>query len=218
MHQGNRSTAQQPANTPNILIMIMKDSPAKDGASEPNPVPKVKNPRRLRIGEREVTAMCELLAQRLTEREGCQTLGISEATWYRWKSHARNSERLRKFLDRIVGQKIKTHLANIEAAAVGAGPHKRADWRASAYALSAADPTRFQPSGGVQVQINSIQPAIPASTIEKWLVAAYEKEPHVQGEVVDTWSEPRLLAEPAAAAEPAPPPRTRKAPAMFPKP
>ena len=210
--------------------MIMTKPATKDGATEPNPAPKVRNPRRLRIGEREITAMCELLAQRLTEREGLQTLGIAEATWYRWKSHARNHERLRRFLDRIVGTKITTHLANIEAAAVGAGPHKRPDWRASAYALSATDPTRFQPSGGVQVQVNPAQPAIPAAMIEKWISLAYGERPAVSSQIVDTTAKllpettpsPPIAFQPGAGVEdwmPEAPPRpARKCPPLFKRP
>ena len=210
-------------NTPN--------SPANEATTPPNTAPEARKPRRLRIGEREIKAMCECLAVRMTERESCQVLGIEERTWYRWKSHARNSERLSRFLDRITGEKIKTHIANIEAAAVGAGPHKRPDWRASAYALSATDPTRFQPSGGVQVQVNAAQPAIPAPLIEKWISLAYGEQPAVSSQIVDTTA--KLLPEatpsapiafqPGAGVEDwmpeAPPRKARgKAPPMFSKP
>jgi hypothetical protein len=125
----------------------------------------------LRIGEREVVAICECLAQRMTERESCQVLGIEERTWYRWKNHARNSERLRKYLDRITGQKIKTHLGNIEAGAIGAGPHKRADWRASAAILGIIDRNRFSPTAPPP-PAQTAAPTPPA-TVNLWVELAY---------------------------------------------
>ena len=173
--------------------MNTPDSPQNTVGNQPNPTPKPRKPRQLRIGEREIAAMCDCLAQRMTEREGCQVLGVNEATWYRWKSHAKNSARLSRYLDRITAQKIQTHIANIEAGAVGAGPHKRADWRASLARLSLLDPSRFQSSGGVQVQVNLAQPAVSCDQADRWISAARRQTASgVPGPREDTWT-PRLI-------------------------
>lgn len=172
--------------------------------------------RKLRIGEREITAMCQMLAQRMTERESCQVLGIAEATWYRWKSHARNSERLRKFLDRITGEKIRTHISNIEQGAIGAGPHKRADWRASKALLEIVDPSRY---GQQQSQPPAVAPAVQPATIAKWLANAFPAQVSAppagavvdttETPIIDTWT-PRLLAAKNEAPTPEPQPAGRK--------
>jgi hypothetical protein len=219
--------------------MSTTNSPSEEGTPAPNPIPQARKPRRLRIGEREVVAMCECLAQRMTERESCQVLGIEERTWYRWKNHARNSERLRKYLDRITGQKIATHLGNIEAGAIGAGPHKRADWRASQAILGIIDRNRFSPTAPPP-PVQTAAPTPPA-TVNVWIDLAYaqvaEQKP---GEVVDVQSSKQLVestespaafpeTQPSSPAEvwmkpssadlapPAPPPpaRTRRMPPMI---
>jgi hypothetical protein len=181
--------------------MNAPDSPEKEANSEPNTALPVRKPRRLRIGEREITAMCECLARRMTERESCAVLQIEERTWYRWKSHARNSERLKKYLDRIVGAKIKTHIANIEDGAIGAGPHKRADWRASAHILSLTDPTRFQPSGGAQAPA-SPPPPINIERMNVWIEAAMHAVKDAGQVVVQ---EVKQIEDLSAPAEPPPP-------------
>ena len=139
----------------------------------PNPIPnqalKTRKTRQLRIGEREITAMCELLGKRLNEREACEVLGIAMATWSRWKGHARNSEKLRRLLDRISGTKIKTHLSNIEA-------KSEKEWRASAYVLSATDPTRFSTTGGAPQPPTPPPPALAITTINTWLSLAYRAQ------------------------------------------
>jgi hypothetical protein len=195
-------TTSQTANT---RFMSDPNSPPKQATPEPKPAPKARKPRQLRIGEREITAICELLSQRLTEREALQVLGIREATWYRWKSRAKNTERLGKLLDRITGAKIKTHLANIEDGAVGAGPHKRADWRASQAILAIIDRNRYgnQPPPTEPTR----QPAVSPRTINFWITTAQAQEASGQpsGQIEDTWTEPRLLAEKTSnPAEPAP--------------
>ena len=164
--------------------MSTPNSPSEEGTPAPNSIPQVRKPRRLRIGEREVTAMCECLAQRMTERETCQVLGIEERTWYRWKNHARNSERLRKYLDRITGQKIATHLGNIEAGAIGAGPHKRADWRASQAILGIIDRNRFSPTAPPP-PVQTAAPTPPA-TVNVWIDLAYAAGSAPAAQVVDT--------------------------------
>ena len=159
------------------------NSPSVEGTPAPNPTPKERKPRRLRIGEREVVAMCECLAQRMTERESCQVLGIEERTWYRWKNFARNRERLSKFLDKVTGSKIKAHLANIEAGAIGAGPHKRADWRASQAILGIIDRNRFSPTAPPP-PVQTAAPASPA-TVNVWIDLAFPQAKPDAGQVVD---------------------------------
>ena len=198
-------------NTPN--------SPANEATTPPNTAPEARKPRRLRIGEREIKAMCECLAVRMTERESCQVLGIEERTWYRWKSHARNSERLSRFLDRITGEKIKTHIGNIEAGAVGAGPHKRADWRAS-QAILGIVAARYLPQ---QPPPEQPRPAVSAATVQVWISNGY-------GQLAEIVDAPEVKALPSPPAElkiadgvgrsdwnePPPRPAREKCPPMFP--
>jgi hypothetical protein len=133
----------------------------------------------------------------MTERESCQVLGIEERTWYRWKNFARNRERLSKFLDKVTGSKIKAHLANIEDAAVGAGPHKRADFRASLAILGIIDRNRFSPAAPPP-PVQTAAPTPPA-TVNVWIDLAYAKP--APGQVVDVQSSKQLVesTEPPAA-------------------
>jgi hypothetical protein len=120
----------------------------------------------------------------MTERESCQVLGIEERTWYRWKNFARNRERLSKFLDKVTGSKIKAHLANIEAGAIGAGPHKRADWRASQAILGIIDRNRFSPAAPPP-PVQTAAPTPPA-TVNVWIDLAYAAGSAPAAQVVDT--------------------------------
>ena len=70
-------------------------------------------------------------------------LGIKYDTWLKWKQRAKNSSRFVHLLERTRETQIKAHIENIEAAAVGDGPHARADWRASDALLKLKAPDRF---------------------------------------------------------------------------
>jgi hypothetical protein len=122
---------------------MSRNSLTKGTASNPNPPPAVPKRRRLRIGPAEINGMAELLARRLTETEAAGVLGIAPRSWFRWKQRQRNSGRFDALRETLTGRRIAAHLKNIEDGAVGAGVHKRADWRASKAVLEMADPHRF---------------------------------------------------------------------------
>ena len=105
-----------------------------------------------------------------------------------------------------MGERINGHLANIENASIGAGPHKRADWRASSFVLAATAPERFSPSGGTHTPQTPQPPALPSTTINFWLGAAYAHSnvAPAPAQVVDA-AEVLALPEPG---DTAPPPAT----------
>lgn len=162
--------------------------------------------RRLRIGAREIRAMAELLVKRLTEAEAARTLGIEPRSWYKWRARKRNEGKFTALLDALTGAKLNAHVENIEAAGIGAGPHKRADWRASKAVLEMMAPARYGPQ---QAQAPAAPQAIPAPTINLWLGSAYGPHAKVDAppaaqvddaqETIDTWT-PAILA----AGQPAP--------------
>jgi hypothetical protein len=170
--------------------------------SVPNKLQASPKKRKLRIGEAEIRGMGELLAQRLTETEACGVLGIAPRSWFRWKSRQRNGGRFAALLEAITGQKIAAHIRNIEAGAVGAGPHKRADWRAS---LSMVErvlaPQRY---GTQQTQLPPLPPPTPANVVNVWVALAYSKgaaqaADSPAGPLIDT-GEAKLLPETTAPA------------------
>lgn len=110
--------------------------------STPATLPK-RARRRRAFDEFSLTEYAELASQRLTDPEICAEMGWKFDSFKRWKSIAKNSPRLNHYLVRARAVKLKAHLANIEAAAVGEGPHKRADWRASAHIMQVVDPARY---------------------------------------------------------------------------
>lgn len=167
---------------------MTENSTPKDGTSNPKTALTLPKKRKLRIGEAEIRGMGELLAQRLTETEACGVLGLAPRSWFRWKQRQRNGGRFAALLEAITGQKIAAHIANIEAGAVGAGPHKRADWRASKAVLEIVAPTRY---GTQQPQATAPPIALPAGQLTAWLVAAYSPPPDKPtGAVVDTTATP----------------------------
>jgi hypothetical protein len=152
--------------------MSTRNSPQKQNHSNPITPQALPKTRKLRIGEREIRAMGQLLAQRLSEAEACGCLGIEPRSWYKWRARQRNSGKFAALLDALTGQKIAAHLANIEAGATGTGPHKRADWRASQAILGIVAP-RYLPQ---QLPIPAPpQPSTSARTINIWLQAAHEQ-------------------------------------------
>ena len=206
------------------------------------PVPTPKTPpnqpkrRRLRIGEREIRSMAELMAKRLNEAEAARILGIEPRSWYKWRQRMRNEGRFTALLENLTGVRLAAHLQNIELAAVGAGPHKRADWRASSFVLAATAPDRFTTTGGAPQAPTAPTPALPA-TINFWLGAAYAhaNAAPAPAQVVDV-AEVLALPEPgtaeppppappgrsywegaSAATEPPPPTPKRRAPPMLPE-
>jgi len=180
------------------------NSPAKDAVTKPNLPLGLSKLRKLRIGPAEIRGMGELLAQRLTETEACGVLGLAPRSWFRWKARQRNGGRFATLLEEITGQKIAAHFSNIEQAAFGAGPHKKADWRASSYVLSATAPNRFASTGGVSVQVNVMPPPIPPAVISTMTRAIYGQPSTVgvkSGEEIEDRYTPILLANAARNAE-----------------
>ena len=102
-----------------------------------------KEPRSRRITASDVRSMGDLLAKRITESGACQILGIKYDTWRKFKVKGKNAARFANVLEHAREKKIKAHIENIEDAAVGAGPHARADFRASLAILELTDRQRF---------------------------------------------------------------------------
>jgi chemotaxis response regulator CheB len=71
--------------------------------------------------------------------------------------------------------KLKAHLANIEDAAVGAGAHKRADWRASAHIMQVVDPARYssQQQGSTATHQTAIIVSAGGEEALRKLIASY---------------------------------------------
>ena len=116
----------------------------------------------------------------MTDQEACLHLGIKPESWYAWKSKSRNESRNVQVLTQARAAAIDMQIRNIEDGAIGAGPHKRADWRASHALLGIIDPSRF----GQQQGQDASRPAVHApQTVNVWLTAVYADKP--AGQVVD---------------------------------
>ena len=114
-----------------------------------------------------------------------------------------------------MGERINAHLENIEAASVGAGPHRRADWRASSFILSASAPDRFASTGGQPTAPPPPPPVLDARVVSVLLEAAYrcapKPEPAVR--IVDAVEVAQLVET----TEPPPPMPKQKAPPLLPE-
>ena len=173
-----------------------------------------KHKQRRKITSDDVESICTLITRRrLTETEACTHLGINPQSWFKWKGKPANEAKNANALSRVRAAWIESRCKSIEEVGDGA-PGTRRDWRAQAWMLERTLPERF---GTQQPPAAPPQPALPASVVNMWISNGYADTPAPQGgEVLDTWSEARQLAETTTTAEPAPPPRTRKAPPMFP--
>ena len=154
--------------------MSTSNSRIKQADSKPVMPPTLPKRRKLRIGEREIRAMGQLLCQRLSEAEACGCLGIEPRSWYKWRARQRNGGKFAALLDALTGQKLAAHIANIEAGATGTGAHKKADWRAS---LSMVERVLAPQRYGPQAAPPSPLPAqTPANVLNVWLALAYNSK------------------------------------------
>ena len=81
------------------------------------------------------------------------------------------------------------HVKNMEDGAIGAGAHKKADWRASHALLGLIDPTRY---GQQQAQVASQQPSQAPTTVNVWIDLAYARPE----KVIDVQAKQRTYSAP----------------------
>lgn len=123
-----------------------------------------------KINRQDVEAICDLVAKRLTETEACAALDITPKVWFRWKIRAKNIREFDSILSRVKSRYIQAQIANIQDGAVGAWPHKRADWRASDRLLAIVSPERY----AQQAAPDTSPRTIPAPTVNVWVSGAYQ--------------------------------------------
>jgi hypothetical protein len=123
-----------------------------------------------RISPQDVEAIAELVGKRLTETEACAALGIKYLVWLRWKNRAKNTGRFDAVLTQVKGNYLRAQIQNIEAGAIGAGNHKRADWRASRELISLVSPERY----AQQAAPDTSPRTLPAPTVNVWVSGAYQ--------------------------------------------
>lgn len=128
--------------------------------------------KRSKITKADLQNMAELVAKRLTEVEACAVLNIRARSWYNWKSRHKNQTEFGELLARVRGAYLQAHLKNIEAAGVGEGPHKRADWRASDRLLALAAPERFAASQQSPEPPAAAGPVVGLEIFERWVKIA----------------------------------------------
>lgn len=134
-------------------------------------------------------AMAKLIAERLTETESCETLGINYESWRTWKCKAKNEPRFSNVLNRLKAAKIAACMKGIEKAGVK-------DWRALRERLSLLDRERF--SDRVQAPVNTAQIDAYAQLgldVAKLLGQAYAQ--HQQAKAVVDVQEVKQLPEPS---------------------
>jgi len=148
-------------------------------AHAPAPAVNLKPVIRAKIRPSDIEAIAALVAKRLTETEACALLYIRPAAWFSWKVRGNHARIFEDSLSRVKAAYLSSHLANIEAGAVGAGLHKRADWRASDRLLCIAAPDRYSPNQAAQD--NSKQHTIAVMVVNTWLDQAKGS----QGQVIN---------------------------------
>jgi hypothetical protein len=144
-------------------------APADNSKVTPFPTPAKRRRHRLTLADAE--AIAALVAKRANEREACAVLGIPYSTWSHWKAKPHNAEQFAVVLDRINGEKIKSHLENIDG-------FSKKDWRASEAYLSLTMPSKFS-SKAATVEIHNHAPKLTdaqKAKIEALLRASLQKE------------------------------------------
>jgi hypothetical protein len=80
---------------------------------------------------RDLQDVATLAAKRMTDVQACQHLGINYFSFKSWVSKHRHEAKFAEILSHARADLLAFHIKNIEDAAVGAGVHVKADWRAS---------------------------------------------------------------------------------------
>ena len=102
----------------------------EDSTPEVPALPPKRRYRRFNL--RDVEDIAVLAAKRLTDTMACEILGINYDSFRVWKCKNKNDTLLTSAFNRARANQLKSHIENIEDAAIGAGVHsKRPDWRAS---------------------------------------------------------------------------------------
>jgi predicted DNA-binding protein (UPF0251 family) len=149
-------------------------------APESAPISPPAKPRH-KITAQDVEAIARLITtRRMTDGEACAQLGIKPESWYSWKSSNKGAARNTAMLAQARAAAIDMHVKNMEDGAIGAGAHKRADWRASHALLGLIDSLRY---GQQQAQAPVQSPGSAPTTVNVWIDLAYAKP--APGQVVD---------------------------------
>ena len=120
-----------------------------------------------------------LVALRASESQACAVLGIPYSTWAHWKAKPHNAAQFAEVLQRINGEKIKGHMANIEK-------FSEKDWRASEAYLTLTMPEKYSKKA-VLVEVNTVSqsPIIIGAggetAVMKMLDAIYAKQGQIAG-------------------------------------
>lgn len=139
--------------------------------------------RRARITGQDVESMAKLVVtRRMTETEAMSLLGIHPRSWWKWKERQANQGKNAAVLERTRAAYIHAQIANMEDASIGAGPHKRADWRASDRLLGIVDPLRY---GQQQQQDQGRALALPSIVVNVWTDLASTCTSQGQAQVID---------------------------------
>ena len=166
--------------TENTVSKSANNMSTKTAPVQPLPPQSPPNAPRRRITPADAESIAKLLTVcRMTETEACAHLGIKVQNWFNWKLVQNNARRNNEVLARVRAAHIQSCIENIQDGSVGAGNHKRADWRASDRLLGIMDPSRF----GQQAQVASQQPSQAPTTVNVWIDLAYAKPE--TGQVVD---------------------------------
>ena len=168
---------------------MIADLNQNSGKSNPD---DIQPPIRRRISRQSAEAIAKLVAKGQTETEAVYLLDeFTPKQWFNWKSKRKRSAEFTDILTRTKAARIQHHLDNVDQAAIGAGPHKRADFRASMAALAWTAPERFAPQqAGNTTTNNTMLIGGDAAQVNK-LIAMFAGQ--VRGQV----QEPAKLPPPA---------------------
>ena len=166
--------------------------------------------RRAQISRKDVKAIAELVAKRLTIAEACECLGIRARSFYQWKERHANSVEYEALLTRVRGQYLRANLREMEKAA-GGKAGVRHDWRA-ADRLNMIVAERYLPQQQPPEPVR--ESPVPTTVVSVMVQAVYggALPAPPAGEVVDT-SATKLIADKRAEPEPPPPAPKREDPA-----
>ena len=133
---------------------MIADLNQNSGKSNPG---AIQPPIRRRISRQSAEAIAKLVAKGQTETEAVYLLDeFTPKQWFNWKSKRKRSAEFTDILTRTKAARIQHHLDNVDQAAIGAGPHKRADFRASMAALAWTAPERFAPQQAGTTTTNNV--------------------------------------------------------------
>ena len=116
--------------------------------------------------------VARLAVHRHTDKAACELLGLQYDSFRKWRSKNRNEARFEDSIMRARAIQLQGHLENIADAAVGAGVHKKADWRASKALIEIKFP-ELAPQAGVVTREPTVNVLVMSDTLKR----IYDVEP-----------------------------------------